>query len=56
MTVPDIAGNTSTIERIFYVDAIDWVISQPSVAIGNISPLIGQYSAPSELTITVQTV
>jgi hypothetical protein len=56
MNVPDISGNTSMIERIFYIDAIDWVVSQPTVAIGNISPLIGQYSAPSELTITVQTV
>lgn len=54
--VSDIAGNQNFIERIFYIDAIEWNVSQPSVDIGVIVGNIQKNSSPDEFVITVQTV
>ena len=43
-------------ERIFYIDAIAWSVSQPSVDIGNVVSGIQKNSNPSEFIIMVQTV
>lgn len=49
-------GNTSVLERIFYIDALEWSASQPSVDIGNVVGNIQKNSSPDELVITVQTI
>ncbi len=54
--VSDLAGNQGFIERIFYIDAIEWIVNQPSVDIGNVVWNIQKNSSPDEFIITVKTV
>jgi uncharacterized delta-60 repeat protein len=56
LTVKDLQGNTNTLTRIYYIDEIEWTLSQPSMNIGNISQWLQKNSFPNELTITVKTV
>ena len=57
ISVADIVGNTSaTTEKIFFIDAIEWSVSQPSVDIGDIMGGIQKNSNPDEFVITVQTI
>ena len=53
--VSDLAGNTSSIERIFYVDAIEWNISSDSYDIG-ILPTDTEVFGTGTMTITVKTI
>ncbi len=54
--VSDLAGNRNYIERIFYVDAIEWIVNQPSVDIGTVVWSVQKNSSPDEFIITVKTV
>jgi hypothetical protein len=57
VSVADIVGNRSlTTEKVFFIDAIEWSVSQPSVDIGSVLGGIQKNSNPDEFVITVQTV
>ncbi len=55
-TVRDYQGNGTIVSNEFYIDEIEWILNQPTVDIGNITPWVQKTSNPSELTITVKTV
>jgi hypothetical protein len=57
ISVADIVGNTSaTTEKIFFIDQLNWSISQDTVDIGDLTLATQHNSAPSEFTITIETV
>lgn len=57
ISVADIVGNVSAVsERTFFIDQLNWTVSQDTVDIGDLIPGIQRNSAPSEFTITIQTV
>ncbi len=43
-------------ERIFFIDELNWTVSQDTVDIGDLTLSTQHNSAPSEFTITVETV
>ena len=56
LTVRDYQGNSSIVSNEFYIDEIEWTMSQPIIDIGNLLAWILKTSSPNELTITVKTV
>ncbi len=56
VTVRDLRGNSSVVSNDFYIDEIEWNISQPSVDIGTLPSGITKTSSPDELILTIQTV
>ena len=54
-SIYDNTGNRTIVERIFYVDALEWSISSPTLDIGEITPGMPQTSS-GELFITIKTV
>jgi hypothetical protein len=54
-SINDNTGNRTIVERIFYVDALEWNISSSILDIGQITPWIPQTSS-GDLLITIKTV
>jgi len=55
-SISDAAGNTTQQTRVFYVDEVEFSLSQPSIDIGNIQDDAVLYTSSDELIVTVKTV